>query len=215
MHKLKVCSKCKKELNINNFTIDNRAKDKLLGYCKQCVKDYQILHKKERKIYLENNKQKFICYRKKYYQINKEKAKQYYQEHKIEVIQKHKNYYEKNKEKILYRIKIYQNKKIKIDINFRLAAYLRTRIWHALKGNPKLSTTMKLVGCNIKQLKHHLEKQFIKGMTWKNYGKWEIDHIRPCASFDLSKPSEQKKCFYYKNLQPLWKEINRRKQGKI
>ena len=31
------------------------------------------------------------------------------------------------------------------------------------------------------------------------------------ASFDLSKPSEQKKCFNYTNLQPLWAEENLKK----
>ena len=49
-------------------------------------------------------------------------------------------------------------------------------------------------------------------MAWDNYGtgqngkgtqEWQIDHIKPCASFDLSKESEQKKCFHYTNLQPL------------
>ena len=88
---------------------------------------------------------------------------------------------------------------------------LRIRINLALKGNPKLSTTMKLVGCSIERLKQHLEKQFKMGMSWNNYGKWHIDHIRPCASFDLSKPSEQKKCFNYTNLQPLWAEENLKK----
>ena len=53
-------------------------------------------------------------------------------------------------------------------------------------------------------------------MNWLNYGRhgWHVDHIRPCASFDLSKPSEQKKCFNYKNLQPLWEEDNLAKSDK-
>lgn len=48
-------------------------------------------------------------------------------------------------------------------------------------------------------------------MTWQNYGQWHVDHIRPCASFDLSKPEEQRACFHYANLQPLWGEENLRK----
>jgi len=38
-----------------------------------------------------------------------------------------------------------------------------------------------------------------------------MDHIKPCASFDLSKPKEQSKCFHYSNLQPLWAEDNLKK----
>jgi hypothetical protein len=51
-------------------------------------------------------------------------------------------------------------------------------------------------------------------MSWSNYGKWHVDHIKSCASFDLSKEDEQRKCFHYTNLQPLWAEENLSK-GKI
>jgi hypothetical protein len=43
-------------------------------------------------------------------------------------------------------------------------------------------------------------------MTWENHGDiWEIDHIQPCSSFNLTQEIEQQKCFYYTNLQPLFK----------
>jgi hypothetical protein len=45
-------------------------------------------------------------------------------------------------------------------------------------------------------------------MSWNNYGKWHLDHIKPCASFDLSKKQEQKICFHYSNFQPLWAKDN-------
>ena len=31
-----------------------------------------------------------------------------------------------------------------------------------------------------------------------------IDHIKPCIKFDLRNPEEQRKCFHFTNLQPLW-----------
>ena len=52
-------------------------------------------------------------------------------------------------------------------------------------------------------------------MTRENYGKWHIDHIRPCSSFDLSKPEEQSICFHYSNLMPLWAEENLKKGSKL
>jgi len=63
---------------------------------------------------------------------------------------------------------------------------------------------MKLVGCTIEFIKGYLEAQFEPNMSWDNYGEWHIDHILPCASFDLTLPEEQQKCFHYTNLQPLW-----------
>ena len=39
------------------------------------------------------------------------------------------------------------------------------------------------------------------------------DHVRPCSLFDLTDLEEQKKCFNFKNLQPLWAEENLSKGG--
>ena len=73
-----------------------------------------------------------------------------------------------------------------------------------------------LIGCSIEELKQHLEKQFTLGMNWKNYGYgWHVDHIKPCAFFDFSKEEEQKKCFNYTNLQPLWATENFKKRDNI
>jgi hypothetical protein len=108
-----------------------------------------------------------------------------------------------------YRINRYKN-----DINFRLEYILRTRFRQTLKNNSKSKHTLELLGCSVEDLKVHLEKQFSKGMSWSNYGKWHIDHVRPCSSFDLSKPEEQALCFHYTNLQPLWAADNLAKSNK-
>ena len=90
------------------------------------------------------------------------------------------------------------------DPAFRMARNLRNRIWYALDGRAASRRTLQLLGCSIAELRAHLEQQFESGMTWENYGEWHVDHIRPCASFDLTDPKQQEKCFHYSNLQPLW-----------
>ena len=54
-------------------------------------------------------------------------------------------------------------------------------------------------------------------MSWKNHGYygWHIDHILPCAGFNLENTQEQKYCFHYSNMQPLWAKENLSKSSKI
>ena len=92
------------------------------------------------------------------------------------------------------------------DINYRMARILSHRIREAIKSQKckKESKTVDLLGCSIEEFKRYLETKFVSGMSWENYGQWHIDHIIPCAAFDLSDIEQQKKCFNYTNLQPLW-----------
>ena len=88
---------------------------------------------------------------------------------------------------------------------------LRHRLWVALGSTDRRGRSQELTGTTAEEVRKHLEKQFQPGMTWDNRGQWHIDHIRPCASFDLTDPEQQKQCFHYTNLQPLWAEDNLRK----
>lgn len=100
------------------------------------------------------------------------------------------------------------------DLNFKVKHNLRSRIWNVLTGKSKNKSTEILLGCTIDELRVHIESQFKDNMSWENYGKWHIDHIRPCASFDLSDPEQQALCFHYTNLQPLWAKDNLSKRNK-
>ena len=95
---------------------------------------------------------------------------------------------------------------------FAISQKIRSRMSAAIRSqrSHKANHSLKLIGCSFQELKLHLESLFTPGMTWENYGRygWHVDHILPCASFDLSKPEEQKKCFHFTNLQPLWARDN-------
>ena len=114
------------------------------------------------------------------------------------------------------RWKIQNNKRCS-TINGRLRNNLRSRIHKALTCEVKSKRTMELLGCSIEHLRKHLESQFKPGMDWDNYSLsgWHIDHIKPCNLFDLTNIEEQKQCFNYKNLQPLWAEDNLKKGCKV
>jgi hypothetical protein len=99
----------------------------------------------------------------------------------------------------------------------RIAKNLRTRLYLAVKrqGGKKCDSTRSLTGADWPTFSAWIENKFKKDMTWGNYGTWHVDHIDPCRSFDLTKPEQQRKCFHYTNLQPLWGSENIKKGSKI
>lgn len=115
------------------------------------------------------------------------------------------------------RIRAYKKRRYDTDVKYKVANALRVRVRKALKGNFKATNTLKMLGCHLDTFKAYIESKWKPGMTWSNYSYygWHLDHIIPCARFDLSKPEEQLKCFHYKNLQPLWRKENQSKGDKI
>jgi len=173
------------------------------------------------KTHYAKNKKTILKINQKNYQKTKNilaiTRKRYYQQHKDEYLKRHQSYMAdpiKRQRKNIHACNRDRTRRIS-DINYKLKRNLRTRIWSALKGLYKTARSEKLVGCSIENLKCHLEKQFQSGMTWDNYGKWHVDHIKPCSSFDLSIPSQQHECFHFTNLQPLWAKDNISKNNKI
>ena len=117
--------------------------------------------------------------------------------------------------RIIYHRNWIKNKRI-TDPNAKLLFYTRSSMYKVLRGLEKSAPTLKLLGVpNIEFLWQHLIKQFQPGMTKENYGLWHVDHIIPCSSFDFSDFEQQKKCFHYTNLQPLWASDNISKGSKI
>jgi len=193
--------------NFNGKEYYLKNKDKILEQQKKYkLKNKEKLIEYRREYYLKN-KEKRNEYKKEYCLKNKEKIseskKKYYLENKDKILEQIKEYQLKNKEKISESKKKYEKNRRKTDIGFRILSNLRRRLNHALKGNDKTNSTMKLLGCSISDFKKHIESLFKPWMAWGNYGKWNIDHIIPCAAFDLSIPEQQQKCFHYSNLQPL------------
>lgn len=79
----------------------------------------------------------------------------------------------------------------------------------------KDARTHELLGCTIPGFMGFLERQFLPGMTWGNYGEWHIDHIIPVARFDLTEPVSVRHAFNYRNTRPEWRIPNISKSDKL
>lgn len=170
--------------------------------------------------------------------------RRYYEENKAAIYEKNKSgtwtrerqaaymaeYRIKNKEKILAsqkkwgaenldKVRATKKRHAENSVQCQISKTLRVRIRGVLRraNGKKAYKTMHLIGCNIEFLIKRLETMFEPGMSWDNHGRngWHIDHIVPCASFDLTDESQQLKCFHYSNLQPLWAFDNLSKGKKV
>ena len=110
----------------------------------------------------------------------------------------------------------YIRRKLAVDPVFRMVVRLRARTRKAFLrlGKQRPETTKALLGCTGEALRAQFEAAFAPGMSWENMSEWEIDHVRPIASFDLTDEAQIRQAFHHTNLQPLWRLDNRRKGAK-
>jgi len=101
---------------------------------------------------------------------------------------------------------------------YKLIQNMTSRIYKLTsnKSINKCATTLKLLDCNSIFFIRWISYQFENWMNFDNYGSlWEIDHVTPCVSFDLTKDDEQKRCFNWTNCRPLSDEENESKGDEV
>jgi|GEM_PF-2152514 len=195
---VKRCSQCREWKPFESFTKDKRKKLGITANCTACRVD-------STKRWSKANPDKVKALRmtsseaREYRLKNLEKSKQY-----------SKKWRESNREHIALKARTRRSE----NPQARILQSLRGRLNHAvrLQGIRKCEGTLALLGCNAVQLRSHLESLFQPGMSFENHGKgpgkWHIDHIIPCATFDLTDVEQQRKCFHFTNLRPLWEAQN-------
>ena len=191
------------------------------------LKNKDELLRKQHEYYLKNAN-KIKEQKHQYYENNIEKKKEYgrlsYAKNPVKARKSVRQYCIANPESTKEAVRIWRSKHkdrvkelndrwIKAHPYQRFVNNLRSRVRDAMSGKSRTIHTRELIGCSNEQLVDHIVSLFQPEMTLENYGEWHIDHIRPCASFDLFDESQQRECFHYTNLQPLW-AIDNLKKGK-
>ena len=204
IEKLKISKKLyyQKVKNTESYKEKRRTSDKLYNKTPKRMEYNRLL---KRKNYKKDKERQAI------YWINNPES---FKQREIWV----KTYNKTYKKQHRLRINLQRKTRRKNDPNFKMRNTLRSRIWTVLKrrNTTRLGSTLTLLGVNsVETVIKHIEKQFKNGMTWNNHGEWHLDHIKPCASFDLTCPVQQLACFNYKNLQPLEAFENMSKGAKI
>ena len=112
------------------------------------------------------------------------------------------------------RAKINSNERMRrqSDIIYRLIKNTRCRIYHALNGKTKSSSTLDILVIDIETYKKWTEFQFTPEMNWSNI---EIDHVKPICMFDVSNDVELREAFSWKNTQPLLKHDHNQRGTKF
>jgi hypothetical protein len=225
----KTCTKCGQLKELELFVRDKNLKSGYAAKCRAC--DSKISGERQKK-----NLEKVLEKNRKWRAANPSKVRGYKEKSNPSQRIKRKEKYNTDniyREKVINRVKSYRNNpknkpiiraakkrlahKYRQSPEYRAIMNLRRRLSFLLCGKRSDAHSLELIGCNKNELKIHLELQFTEGMCWDNYGinGWHIDHIIPCASFDLSKKEDQRKCFHYSNLQPLWAKDNLRKGDSV
>jgi hypothetical protein len=198
MELLRKCTKCGENKPHSSYGKHKKSPLGLMTYCKSCKS-------KQDKEYRDDP----IRYRELLY-----KKSEYY--HKVKNDDWYKDY-------IKNRVRDYKKEtaSLKANPHREIKSKLRKMTCGAFnrRHNPewvkKGNKTEELLGADFFTVKEFLERQFLKGMTWDNYGtEWNIDHVIPLDVAGDNVEIINKLC-YYENLSPIWKRDNFRKGFKV
>lgn len=161
------------------------------------------------------NKSRLSVYDKEYYSKNSENKKEYsrkwrsenperVREQRIEFFRRNRGYSAE-----------YARARRKSDPVYATMCRVRARVSAAFLNNGfnRNTKTEEIIGCTWLELKEHIERQFVRGMSWNNRGDWHIDHIVPLASAKTEEGIIS--LCHFTNLRPVWAGENLRKGAKM
>ena len=189
MENNKECKKCGLTKPLTDFSL--RKPNTYHSICKSCFNIYA-------KEYRNKNKNEIKIKQQDWYNTKGKEWK--------------KNYENINKDIINKKIRI----RYKNDPEFRMKKIIRSRFKKTVLGKKKYSKILDYINVNLEYFLKWIEFNFDENMTWENQGTyWDVEHIKPCASFNLLIEDDIKLCFNWKNLRPCEKTENNKKSDTI
>jgi len=209
----KKCRVCGETKNVSEYYI-NKRDNAPVAKCKLC-------HNKMTDKWAADHREEMLILHRRWRSLNpgreKPSTKEQIARYNKQGANRKKEWAGANKERLRPLKARWMREKLK-DPKWKLAAAMKNRMWRELKGAKNGRHWETLVGYPLAKLIKHLEKQFITGMTWENYGSyWHVDHIIPVAAFNFCSPSDIdfQKCWSLNNLQPLEAKKNFSKADKL
>lgn len=237
----KWCGKCKSYKPLVKFGKSKQTWDKFRPTCKDCLHQYNVENKEQRTEYNKKYWQDTKEAQKEKHKKWREEHKEHRREYNKAWVEENKEH--KKKTDAEYRIKNWDKKKVQIakwkrenyakmksdpsrkkEFAEHKIKYNTSRRIREILGQDKSKKCLDYVGCSLDKFRIMLETQFQDGMSWDNYGEnvdggktrvWHIDHRIPCDAFDMTNELHRNACFHYKNLQPLWWDVNIKKHSKV
>lgn len=166
-------------------------------------------------LHAEAHRTRTKLYYKEHPEKNREHTQRYKERHPDRYAARVRRYQQTHAAEIREHHRIYQNERRKTDIVYKFNRSVRNRVTCAIARGYKKTSAVKLIGCPTEELREKLAVLFKPGMDWGNYGEWHVDHIIPCAAFDLTREDHQVACFNWRNLQPMWRKENKSKSDFI
>jgi hypothetical protein len=216
---MKACTKCRRMLSGAMYFRDKHASDGLVSRCKDCISAYrheyvarpgvaEMATARVMKYYTRNREDRKL-YNSVWNRLNRNKRQKY-----------NKEYWMRNKRRLMLNHARWEADRCRRDPKFRLRKKIQVLIATRLRN--RLSEkggvpTFSFLPYTLDELMLHLESRFRQGMSWENYGRWQIDHIRPDCAFEYTNPTDDgfQECWSLDNLQPLWAIENMQKGGRL
>lgn len=209
----KRCTKCDEQKPISDFRPNARYADGFVTWCAACAKAYRQQH-------YQRNRAKTQANSAAWHAANKERRNEAMRAAYQADPARHaaRATAAKSRRPDHYRElnKLNARKRRAERVDVRLRSRVSSQFRYCLATGKGGRATESLLGYTIGELRAHLERQFLKGMSWESMGKWHIDHIVPLASFTITGPDdpELRRAWALPNLRPLWAKENMSKGAK-